>query len=67
VTGKSARITLNLTPDEHRALIQWADQAAAVLDVARISQQDALRAMLHGALDSKTATSAAVKALRGQK
>ena len=62
--ARTVRITLNITPEEYRALIGWADSAAAVLGVARVSQQDTLRAMLHGALSNASAGKAAVKALR---
>lgn len=61
---KDIRVSLNLTPDMYKELIRWADSAAAAVDVPRISQQDALRAMLRGTLDSTAATSAALKVLR---
>ena len=61
--GKTVRITLNITDAEHRELIAWADKAAAEIGVARVSQQAALRAMLHGALDNAHASKAAVKSL----
>lgn len=64
MTARTVRITLNLEPELYRELIGWADSAAAVLGVVRVSQQDTLRAMLRGTLANQTASNAAVKALR---
>lgn len=63
--GRTVRITLNITDAEYRELIAWADQAAAVIGVARVSQQDTLRAMMRAAVSNVNAGKAAVKALRG--
>lgn len=43
---KTARITLNLTPQMYRDLIRWTDTAAEALDVPRVTVQQALRGMI---------------------
>ncbi len=40
------RVTLNIPPELYRQLRKWADSAADDLGVPRVSQQDALRAMI---------------------
>lgn len=46
IRSKPVRITLDLSPELYRQLIQWADSAAVALDVPRVSLADAVRAMI---------------------
>jgi hypothetical protein len=46
IRSKPVRITLDLSPELYRQLIQWADSAAVELDVPRIALADAVRAMI---------------------
>jgi hypothetical protein len=40
------RVTLNIPPELFRQLSHWLESAADTLDAPRVSQQDALRAMI---------------------
>jgi hypothetical protein len=46
IRSKPVRITLDLSPELYRQLIQWADSAAIALDVPRVALADAMRAMI---------------------
>jgi hypothetical protein len=46
VRSKPVRITVDLSPELYRQLIQWTDSAAVELDVPRIALADAMRAMI---------------------
>jgi hypothetical protein len=46
IRSKPVRITLDLSPELYRQLIQWTDSAAIELDVPRVALADAMRAMI---------------------
>jgi hypothetical protein len=46
IRSKPVRVTLDLSPELYRELIQWADSAAVALDVPRVALADAMRAMI---------------------
>src|SRR6266571_3942509 len=52
IRSKPVRITLDLSPELYRQLIQWADSAAIALDVPRIALAEAVRAMIRVAAES---------------
>ena len=52
IRSKPVRITLDLSPELYRQLIQWADSAAVALDVPRIPLADAMRAMIRVTTES---------------
>lgn len=64
IQSKPARVTLNLPPAVMRDIERWAVDAAEELEVARVSVQDALRAMIQAALTDAKARSAALRGLR---
>lgn len=51
IRSKPVRITLDLSPELYRELIGWADEAAIVLGVPRVSLADAVRAMIRVTAD----------------
>ncbi|MGO9080750.1 MAG: hypothetical protein ACLQDY_17175 [Streptosporangiaceae bacterium] len=46
IRSKPVRITLDLSPELYRQLIQWTDAAAVELNVPRIPLAEAVRAMI---------------------
>jgi hypothetical protein len=46
VRSKPVRITVDLTPEQHRALAQWLASAAVDVDVPRLTAADAIRSMI---------------------
>jgi hypothetical protein len=44
--SKPVRITLDLSPEDYRALTAWTTATAAAVDVARVTQAEAVRAMI---------------------
>jgi hypothetical protein len=63
---KPARVTLNMPPELYRELDRWTNSAADALGVARVSIQDALRAMVQAGMRDKTAEAAVLAQLRQQ-
>jgi hypothetical protein len=61
---KPARVTLNMPPELYRELSRWTDGAADELGVARVSVQDALRAMLRAGIRDAGARGAVLDELR---
>jgi len=51
IRSKPVRITLDLSPELYRELTGWADGAAIVLGVPRVSLADAVRAMIRVTAD----------------
>jgi hypothetical protein len=51
IRSKPVRITLDLSPELYRELTGWADEAAIVLGVPRVSLADAVRAMIRVTAD----------------
>lgn len=49
VRAKPVRITVDLTPELHRALTRWTAGTAVTLDVPRLSLADVIRAMIRAA------------------
>jgi hypothetical protein len=54
IRTKPARVTLNLPPSLMRDVEQWTVEAAATMDVPRVSVQDALRGMIRAAVLDKS-------------
>jgi hypothetical protein len=67
IRTKPVRVTLNMPPELFRQLTHWADSAADLLDVPRVSVQDALRAMVWaGVADGSPASPVLAELLRGR-
>ena len=54
IRSAPARVTLNLPPSLMRDVEQWTVEAAAAMDVPRVSVQDALRGMIRAAILDKS-------------
>lgn len=54
VRVKPVRLTVDVSPADHAALLRWCLDAASDLGVARVSGQALIRAMLRQALSSAT-------------
>jgi hypothetical protein len=52
IRSKPVRITLDLSPELYRQLIQWTDSAALALGVPRVALADAVRAMIRVTADN---------------
>jgi len=52
IRSRPVRITLDLSPELHRQLTQWAQSAAIELDVPRVALADAMRAMIRVTTES---------------
>jgi hypothetical protein len=52
VRSKPVRVTLDLSPELHRQLTQWAHSAAVELDVPRVALADMVRAMIRVTMES---------------
>lgn len=63
---KPARVTLNMPPELYRELSRWTDGAADELGVARVSVQDALRAILRAGIRATSARAAVLDELRNE-
>lgn len=64
IRSKPVRITIDLSPEAYRELSAWLASAAEVLDVPRLSQADAIRAMIRAARSESAVSDEVLKVLR---
>ena len=65
-TQRTVRITIDLSPEQHRALARWLASAAVAADVPRVTAADAIRSMIRATTTDTTVTSTVLDLLRRQ-
>lgn len=65
VRSRPVKLSVNLTPEMHRALGAWTAAAAADLDVPRVTATDAIRAMLRAMTADSGISACVIDLLRG--
>jgi len=58
------RITIDLSPEQHRALARWLASAAVAADVPRVTAADAIRSMIRATTTDTTVTGVVLDLLR---
>lgn len=61
---KPVRVSLDLDPDLYHGLTQWAQSAASSIGAVRVTNADALRAMIRACVDDPMAKDYAITRLR---
>lgn len=67
VRSKPVRITIDLAPEQYRALTTWTTHAATELEIPRLTLADAVRAMAKLVATNDTVSGAVIATIRQDK